>query len=251
MKYRPLTIYTLLAFSLLLSVGCASTPQTDDPLATALTNSKSRSAEDKARDAGRRPAEVIAYLGIEAGMKVLDVIAAGGYYTEVLSHAVGPTGTVYAQNPARVLKFRDGANDKAMTARLANDRLPNVTRLDRELGDLGIEPNSLDAAVTALNLHDVYNESPAAALGMLRSIKDLLKHGGVLGVIDHEGNFGADNKSLHRMRMLDAMALGTNAGFTVQYSPLLVNHYDEHTESVFSPTIRGKTDRFILKMTKP
>ena len=73
--------------------GCATTPE----LATRLATSD-RLAEDKARDVGRRPAEVLAFLGIEPGMTVMDVIASGGYYSEVLAEAVGPDGLVYAQN---------------------------------------------------------------------------------------------------------------------------------------------------------
>ncbi|MDE0008899.1 MAG: hypothetical protein OXS50_11530 [Gammaproteobacteria bacterium] len=79
----------------------------------------SRSEEDRARDAGRRPAEVIAFLGIEPGMTIMDLVASGGWYTEVLSIAVGDGGTVYAQNPPMMLAFRDGYYDKAITARLA------------------------------------------------------------------------------------------------------------------------------------
>lgn len=40
------------------------------------------------------------FLSITPGMSVIDVIAAGGYYTEVLSLAVGSEGHVIAQNPA-------------------------------------------------------------------------------------------------------------------------------------------------------
>ena len=61
-----------------------------------LLASDSRSAEDQARDAGRKPADVVEFLGIESGMRVIDVIAAGGYYTEVLTLAVGPEGHVVA-----------------------------------------------------------------------------------------------------------------------------------------------------------
>ena len=85
----------------------------------------SRPEADKARDAGRRPADVMTFLGFRAGDTVMDVIAGGGYYTEVLSLAVGEGGTVYAQNPHAALQFRDGANDKALTERLSGDRLAN------------------------------------------------------------------------------------------------------------------------------
>lgn len=55
-----------------------------------------RSAEDRLRDRVRKPIEVMEFLGVEEGMTVLDVIAAGGSYTGVLSAAVGPSGKVYS-----------------------------------------------------------------------------------------------------------------------------------------------------------
>ncbi len=130
---RSITIATSVA--LILIVGGLGSSRADShgssaALGTALADT-TRSEADRNRDAGRKPADVIRFLGIEEGMSVIDLIAASGYYTEVLSLAVGASGTVYAQNPAIVLQFRDGANDKAMTARLAEDRLATVVRLDR------------------------------------------------------------------------------------------------------------------------
>ena len=138
-------------------------------------------------------------------MQVLDVIPASGYYTEVLSLAVGQSGRVYAQNPDFVLRMRDGYNDKAMSARLENNRLGNVVRLDTELEDRKLTENSLDAAFTALNLHDVYNRSPEAAVDMLMNIKSLLKPGGIMGVIDHNGDVTQDNNKLHCMTQSQAV----------------------------------------------
>lgn len=212
-----------------------------------------RPAEDRARDAGRRPAEVVAFLGIEPGMTVVDLIAAGGYYTEVLSLAVGPTGKVYAQNGEYVLKMRDGANDKAMTARLAGGRLPNVERLDREVRDMGLAPGSVDAAVTALNFHDVYNgRGPEAAAGFLAAVHQILKPGGVLGLIDHAGKADADNDELHRIEESLVAAAVESAGFEIEAkNDVLRNPDDDHTKNVFDPSIRGKTDRFVMRLRKP
>ena len=169
----------LIALSLSAALACAGDMVPGPDLATRLTES-SRSDDDKARDAGRRPAEVIAFLQIAPGMTVMDVIAAGGYYTEVLSIAVGPEGRVYAQNPQFVLEFRDGANDKAMTARLAGARLPNVQRADTGLEDIKVADGSLDAAITALNFHDIYNgRGEQVALAFLIGIHRMLKPGGL------------------------------------------------------------------------
>ncbi|HXG17485.1 MAG TPA: hypothetical protein VNN62_00220 [Methylomirabilota bacterium] len=62
-------------------------------------NAADRPAADKSLDAGRKPEQMLAFFGIQSGMNVADLSAGGGYTTELLSRAVGPTGTVYSQNP--------------------------------------------------------------------------------------------------------------------------------------------------------
>ena len=212
-----------------------------------------RSDEDKAKDEARRPGEVLAFLGVEPGMTVMDLLASGGWYTEVLSVAVGPEGAVYAQNPPMLLGFNDGAYDKAITARLADSRLPNVIRLDHEVDNTSLEPGTLDAALTALNLHDRHNfgTGDEDVIEMLAAVKDLLKPGGVLGIIDHYGDPDKNNTALHRLNVEAALPLIEGAGFDVESSDLLRNPEDDHSIMVFDPAIRGKTDRLLFKLTKP
>lgn len=219
----------------------------------ALLASENRPAADRARDAGRRPADVAQFLGIEEGMRVMDVIAAGGYYTEVLSLAVGDSGMVVAQNPPSILAFRDGRNEKAISARLADNRLPNVTRLDKDFAELTTEDGPFDAAITALNFHDVYNRNgPEAATGLLRAVASVLKPGGVFGIIDHVGEAGMDNATLHRIEISKVLESIDAAGLAVDSdSDLLRNETDDHTLSIFDEAVRGKTDRFLLKVRKP
>lgn len=214
---------------------------------------ESRDAKDKARDPGRKPAAVIKFLGINEGLTVIDLIAASGYYTEVLSLAVGPAGKVYAQNPQRVLEYNDGANDRALTKRLDENRLPNVTRLDKEMKALGIEANSIDFALTALNLHDIYNGSGKdVATGFAKIIFTILKPGGGFGVIDHHGDPDQDNAKLHRMQYSQAVEILQEAGFKIEAtSALLRNSDDGLNKHVYNPDIRGMTDRFLIKARKP
>lgn len=220
-------------------------------LATRL-ESGSRSDADKARDAGRRPSAVILFLGIEPGMTVVDLLAASGYYTEVLSEAVGSDGRVYAQNTAFMLEMRDGTNEKAMATRLADNRLPNVERLDREIDDLGLADGSVDAVVTALNFHDIYNgRGPDAAQTVLGAIHKILKPNGILGIIDHSGTPGADNKKLHRIDEAKAVEAAKQAGFVVEATSDALRHPDDdRTRFVFAEGLRGATDRFVLKLRK-
>ena len=125
-------------------------------------------------------------------------------------------------------------------------------RWDRNLADIGIEPESLDGAITALNFHDVYNNGPGAAGAMLGVLKGLLKPGGILGIIDHHGDADADNAALHRIEKARVVEAVEAAGFEIAGdSDLLANPDDDRTQMVFAETIRGKTDRFLLKLVKP
>lgn len=211
--------------------------------------SPDRSDADKELDAGRKPVQVLDYLGLEEGMTAMDVMAGGGWYTEVLSRAVGPNGTVLMQNaPAALAR---GTTEASVVERV-NGRLNNVQRVDRDLSDLGVAADSVDFIITNLNFHDVYNGNPDAAQAMLMSLKAVLKPGGTLAIIDHIGNPGADNAALHRMPTQDAVAAARQAGLTIVDSESQVLHSanDDHTLSPFAESLNRNTDRFILKLTK-
>ena len=75
----------------------ATTPAIPDYVSAAV-NAADRSVDDKALDGGRKPAQMLAFFGIQPGMKVAEIGAGGGYTSELLSRVVGPTGKVYAQN---------------------------------------------------------------------------------------------------------------------------------------------------------
>ncbi|HHQ15153.1 MAG TPA: hypothetical protein ENK16_08980, partial [Chromatiales bacterium] len=148
-------------------------------VAVAQMASAERSDADKARDAARKPAEVIAFAGVKPGMTVVDVMAATGWYTEVLSEAVGPEGTVYAENPQWLVEAMGGRMIQGLEKRLAGDRLPNVIRADNGLTSGLIKPNSVDVALTALNIHDTYyRDGEEATVELMKQVKNVLKPGG-------------------------------------------------------------------------
>jgi predicted methyltransferase len=224
---------------------------TTTELTQALAN-PSRPQADRDRDADRKPAELMAFFGVQKGMTALDVIAAAGYLSESLSVAVGPNGKVYLQNPPAMLQMRGGAAAKEIEARLANGRLPNIVRVDSDFPAAAIPAGSVDFAITAMNLHDLYNRSPAAATSAVKSVYDTLKPGGAFGVIDHLGVAGADNAKLHRMTKEQAIEVAKAAGFVVEKeSNLLAHAADDHTKGPFDPSLRGKTDQFVLLLRKP
>jgi predicted methyltransferase len=209
-----------------------------------------RPIADKELDATRKPLGVLDFIGITDGMRVLDVNAAGGYYTELLAAAVGPSGVVYAQNDVAALESQEGQLRKELDARLANDRLPNVFRLDEDLDNLALE-QEFDAAMLVLTLHDLYNfRGEATTIDLLRRIHAALKPGAVLGVVDHvgEASRALDARMLHRIEQDTAERLLEAAGFTIEdESDLLANPADPHDRSVFDESIRRRTDRFVLR----
>ena len=204
-----------------------------------------RPAEEKERDASRMPADVLNFVGIGEGMTVLEAIAGGGWYTEVLSGAVGPEGMVYSQNAAR---FQERVGEMA-AARA--ERLGNVEVLYTEGTAIDL-PAPADAAFTALNLHDMSNRGDEAGLGFLGGIYDALAPGGVFGIVDHVGIAGQDNADLHRMEPSKARELITQAGFVIEAeSDILMNADDDHTLGIRDPAVQGVTDRFLIRARKP
>jgi len=248
----PIRAAIVLSCLFMLPIGMAIADESG-MLAGELANAPGRSDEDKARDIQRRPGQVLTFLGLRSGDTVLDIWASGGWYTEVLSIAVGPEGRVYSQNAPQVLLFSDGFYDKALTVRLANSRLANVVRLDEEVVNTSLFPQSVDFVMTALNFHDVYNHQGAEAAGaLLEAILNVLTPGGTLGLIDHVGNADADNTALHRIEPSLVRTAAMNAGFIIEAeSDLLAHPEDDHSKGVFDPVVRGNTDRFVLRLRKP
>lgn len=247
MNRRTLPLLALAVVGALQLSACGQNEQV--ARMTAALAAPERSAENKARDEFRKPIETVEFLGIETGDTVIDMIAAGGWFTEVLSAAVGPRGRVYATNPPFLVQ--------ADAEKALHDRLGNVEAVHGQLDEVGVAGNA-DAVVTALNLHDLYNGymdvagSEQAAVDFLTAIFAALKPGGVLGVIDHVGIDGQDNKTLHRMLPQQARDVLRKAGFTIEAeSNMLANPADDHTKIVVDPAIRFKTDQFLIRARRP
>jgi predicted methyltransferase len=235
------------AAMLALSLPAAAQDAQADRMRAALA-SPERSDADKARDATRRPIEVVQFLGIDEGDSVLELIAAGGWYTQVLSAAVGADGHVYAQNPAFFLG-REGFLERESAL---HGRLGNVSAVHGDLGEAEL-PGPMDAAITALNLHDMYNRGgEAAAMPLLTGVYEALRSGGVFGVIDHRGIAGQPNSDYHRMEQQAAEDLLEAAGFVVEAtSELLANPDDDHMRGSGDESLGRNSDRFLILARKP
>lgn len=215
--------------------------------------SASRPEADRARDAARKPAQLLYLAEVDEGDRVADWIMGGGYFTRVLSAAVGPTGKVYAYQPAEFVAFRAqyGTDQDQVAASNAN-----VTPIRTPLTGLRF-PEPLDAIVTIQNYHDLYLKPmpPTAASATRAELFRALKPGGVLLLVDHsapDGSGKRDADILHRIDKQTVIDELTAAGFRLESeSDLFRLPSDARTANVFDPSIRGKTDQFTLKFRKP
>lgn len=111
--------------SLLLITPCTDGGSTAMNVAVAeALASPQRTEADRSRDPLRKPDRVLEFFEIKPGMRVLDLFAGGGYYSEILSRVVGPLGEVVSHNNQAYLDF---VQDE-VAARFADDRLPNVQK---------------------------------------------------------------------------------------------------------------------------
>jgi predicted methyltransferase len=219
--------------------------------------SPGRTDADRQRDAGRKPAEVLKFFGIAPGMTVLDMFSAGGYYTEILSHIVGPAGTVVAHTNSAYAGF---VGDETVN-RYADNRLANVDILLAENNELQLPAAEFDAVLLILAYHDIYYVDAANGWPkidgpqFLAELKKGLKPGGILAVVDHYAAAGSPREtggSLHRIDLQIVISELEAEGFVLEAkSDVLRNMKDDYSKGIFDPEIRGKTDRFVLKFRKP
>jgi predicted methyltransferase len=222
--------------------------------ARAVVDSPDRTEDDRRLDAGRRPAELLTFLGVRPGMRVGELVAGAGYTAELLARAVGPSGVVYGENP-RVILQNSGA---PWSERLVRPAARNLVRLDRELDD-PFPPEARDLDLVVLNL--VYHDAVWLAVDrdrMNRAVFAALRRGGTYAVIDHSARPGrglADVQTLHRIDEAVVRAEVARAGFVLKTGDSFLRNPSDSRDWNDSPAAadprRGTSDRFALLFEKP
>jgi len=235
----------LLCFSL--SVYAASEPDIYDK---AVSNT-ARPEADRKRDALDQPAAMLRLAGIKPGMQVADLMAADGYYTEMLSRIVGTKGHVLMLNNAA---YDHWSPD--WPKRIANDRLPNVEHRTVDLDHMDLAAGSLDAVLMIKIYHDLYWVDPKGQWpkvnvpAVLDQLARALKPGGVLLVVDHSAKAGtgsADASRLHRIDEAFAKKDIESHGFElVAHSDVLRKPEDKRDLLSYEGPGLNHTDRFAL-----
>lgn len=239
---RPLTV--LLAVALagpVLAQGAAPRPSAAVAVAVA---DPGRPAKDRFRDDRRKPAETLAFAGVKPGLVVAELIPGNGYYTRLISKAVGPTGKVYT------LPFGEPRAEQSKA--LAADPAYANVRLHPSGSPFGLGlPEPMDLVWTTQNYHDV-----RAGRGQLNAaVFSALKSGGTYFIVDHAAKTGAGDEVLLGLHRIDEDRVKQEvqaAGFVLDgEAQFLRNPKDDRTKMVFDRELNRDTDQFVLRFRKP
>ena len=231
-----------------------------------------RSDGNKARDVYRHPKETLAFFGLNPSQTVIEITPGGGWYTEVLAPLMKGSGSYHAALPTDASSDYNKRNNDAFRQKLSSDAEryseARMVEFDPKAPSFGA-PGSADMVLTFRNVHNWVGGDSAGT--MFKAFFDVLKPGGVLGVVEHRAADGADLESIKKSGYLPTAfvtKLATDAGFQlVESSEINANPKDtkDYADGVWTlpPSYRlkdvdhdkyaaiGESDRMTLKFVKP
>jgi predicted methyltransferase len=247
------------AATVLALLAVPAVAQTPPPFVAAAVADAGRPDKDKAQDASRHPAELLAFAKVKPGETVMDIWPGGGYWTRLFSVAVGPNGKVISYVPAEIVDFKSKPLDiaKAVAAEPGRSNVMAFSDPIAAPPDAQYVDKLLDVAFTFENYHDLYDSfmKGADVDAFNKAVFGLLKPGGYYVIVDHAAPAGSGLKNtndLHRIDPAAVRAAVEKAGFKFDGEiKILANPDDPKDKIVFDPSIRGKTDRFAYRFVKP
>lgn len=238
---RTTGLWALLVFLALTGGGLAPASAQDY---RAVLAAPDRSEADRTNDNKRKAYELLSFTGPKTGWRVLDMGAGGGYSTELMARAVGPTGKVYGQNDKVSERFAARAKTPAMA---------QVDVLTRPFDDpLPAGTEKFDLITFFFVYHDTtFMEVDRAKMN--KAMFEALKPGAYLVIADHSAKPGEGTsvgKTTHRIEESALIAEVTAAGFKlVATGDFLRNPADPRDVAVHRSGIQN--DEFVLKFQKP
>lgn len=271
MSYFSCRLSLLLIGALLLPASVYARADTATPTKSttvalqSAVNGGWRSAANKARDQYRHPVATLQFFGIQPDMTVVEIEPAGGWYTEILApflHAHGHLVEAASLTNSLVKKLK---TDPAVYGNVG-PIVPFAPPFKTVLG----AANSADMVLTFRNTHDWLNHSPDTLAGVFQAAFNVLKPGGVFGVVEHRAkpfaNAVESAKALHRIPEDYLIELGLKTGFRLagvseinanpndpedinvhRLPPNLAGPESEHAKL----TAVGESDRMTLRFVKP
>jgi len=261
----------LLAAAVLATACQTTTPPISRERIAEIVASPDRSAADRSNDRRRKPELMLAFIGIRRGMVAMDLSAGGGYTTELVARAVGPTGKVYGQSAppdptrAKPAAPEGGAAPAATAPRLTsaqrlaerakNPAAGNIIAVVRPFEDPAppeVAAGTLDLVTLMFNYHDLGYLGVDRAR-MNRAAFAALKRGGIYVVADHSGRPGtgiSEGGTLHRIEEAFVRREIEAAGFKLaEEGHFLRNPADPRDRNTPEPPM--PKDEFVLKFVKP
>ena len=228
--------------------GSDARPNLEAGYAAAVADPR-RLPDEVARDPLRKPAEMLAFAGLEPGQAIADIRPEEGYFTRLFAPAVGPAGHVYAFVPNQT-----AARENAFADTLAAT-YPNVSRVTGALETMAFD-RPLDVVFMGEEYHDfVIPRFGVDVAAMNAAVFAALKPGGFYVILDHQAADGAGISvagTLHRIEAAELRRQVEAAGFIFEGETDAVRMpADDHSLSVFDASIRGRTDRFVYRFRKP
>lgn len=215
-----------------------------------------RSEDHVKLDVSRKPADVLAFLGLRPGMRVSDMFGGNLYWAEIMTPVVGPRGRVTIWEPRQFYQQKDYDRYLAYKA-----KHPNLWMRVSPIEAPDLPAATYDLMLINLDYHDIYWESAESGVPRmdpdqwLKTVYAAMKPGGVVGVIDHVAKPGDTRATVDKLHRIDPAVVKADfkrAGFKLEAeSGMLRNPEDDHSLLVFDPKIRGKTDRFVFRFRKP
>jgi predicted methyltransferase len=248
----------ILAAALMLSTAVAglASPAKAPTIAAAVA-ATDRNPDNVKLDDGRKPAQVLQFLGLKRGMHVLDLFGGNAYWAEIMAPVVGAKGHDTVWEPTQFYTEKTKASFEAFAA-----KHPNVSILVSPFEAPALPKNYADFVILNDNYHDTYWQNAKYKIpqmdpnAFLKAVYASMKPGAVIGVIDHIANPNDDTRATvekyHRIDPNVVKADFKRAGFVfVKSSDVLRNPADTHELLVFDPKVRGHTDRFVFEFRKP
>src|SRR5690606_18628227 len=271
-----------LALSAALPVAIAAEPAASDAAAPAadaalqaVVAGEWRSEANRARDRYRHPLETLSFFGLAADQTVVEITPGGGWYAEILAPYLREHGRYVAAvvDPQALAEDR---RDYPQRARAGLEALfagapaqfdhATVVAYDPAAPAFG-EPGSADLVVTFRNVHNWSGAGQAP--GMFEGFFEVLRPGGVLGVVEHRAAADVDEGDRSGYVGQDqVIAMAQAAGFRLDASSEInANPADtkDHPNGVWTlpPVGRhdpadaekyraiGESDRMTLRFVKP
>ena len=279
MRALPAALFAAAAATAMAQPVPGAAPLSTERIA-AIVASPDRSAADRTNDIRRKPAEMLAFIGVVPGMIAVDLSSGGGYTTELLARAVGPAGRVYGQSPPRNAPppppaAPEGAAFPAaqtpppaaapaaapmttpmrLAERARNPAAGNIVSVVQKFEDpfpAAVAANGVDLVTLMFNYHDLGHMGVDRAQ-MNKAVFAALKPGGMYVVADHSGRPGtgiSESGTLHRVEEAFLRKEVEAAGFKlVAEGTFMRNPNDPRDKNTPDPP--QPKDEFVLKFVKP